>query len=46
MTEVLARKIIHGGGGNWGMVPMVPNQWLTMEEARSMSTWILGAGER
>jgi streptogramin lyase/cytochrome c551/c552 len=46
MTEVLARKIIHGGGGNWGMVPMVPNQWVTLEEARSMSAWILGAGER
>jgi cytochrome c len=46
MTEVLARKIVHGGAGNWGMVPMVPNQWVTLEEARSMSAWILGTDER
>jgi cytochrome c551/c552 len=29
MSEVLARKIVHGGGGNWGLVPMVPNQWVS-----------------
>ena len=42
MTEVLARKIVHGGGGNWGLVPMVPNQWVSIEEARIMAEWILG----
>lgn len=42
MSEVLARKIVHGGGGNWGLVPMVPNQWVTLEEARVMADWILG----
>jgi hypothetical protein len=26
MIEVLARKIIAGGAGNWGVVPMVPNE--------------------
>lgn len=41
MREVLARKIVHGGGGNWGQVPMVPNQWVTLEEARIMADWIL-----
>jgi cytochrome c len=41
MTDVLARKIVHGGGGNWGLVPMVPNQWVTIEDARVMSAWIL-----
>jgi cytochrome c len=41
MTDVLARKIVHGGGGNWGLVPMVPNQWVTIEQARVMSAWIL-----
>ncbi|MEY2854181.1 MAG: hypothetical protein RL030_1313 [Pseudomonadota bacterium] len=46
MTEVLARKIVNGGGGNWGMVPMVPNEWVTLEEARAMSAWILGSGDR
>lgn len=42
MSEVLARKIVHGGGGSWGVVPMVPNQWVSPEEARAMADWILG----
>jgi cytochrome c len=42
MSEVLARKIVLGGGGNWGLVPMVPNQGVTLEEARVMADWILG----
>lgn len=40
--DVLARKIVSGGGGNWGAVPMVPNQWVSIEEARAMAAWILG----
>ena len=46
MVDVLARKIVHGGGGNWGLVPMVPNQWVTIEEARLMSEWILSLGSQ
>ena len=42
MTDVLATKIVQGGGGNWGWVPMVPNQWVSIEEARVMADWILG----
>ncbi len=42
MTEVLAHKIVHGGGGTWGVVPMVPNQWVSLDEARVLSGWILG----
>ena len=45
MVDVLARKIVSGGGGNWGVVPMVPNQWVTIEEARIMSEWILGLAD-
>ena len=41
MVDVLARKIVDGGGGNWGLVPMVPNQWVPIEDARVMSAWIL-----
>ena len=41
MIDVLARKIVNGGGGNWGVVPMVPNQWVSIEDARIMSEWIL-----
>jgi len=43
MAEVLAHKIINGGGGNWGLAPMVPNEGVALEEARLMATWILGA---
>jgi cytochrome c len=43
MTDVLARKIVYGGGGSWGVVPMVPNQWVSVEQARVMAAWILGS---
>jgi cytochrome c len=48
MADVLASKIVHGGGGNWGLVPMVPNQRVTLAEARIMAAWVLeqaAAGE-
>lgn len=41
MVEVLARKIVMGGGGNWGVVPMVPNEHVSLDEARAMARWIL-----
>jgi cytochrome c len=41
MIEVLARKIVLGGGGNWGVVPMVPNEHVSLDEARVMARWIL-----
>jgi len=41
MVDVLAHKIVYGGGGNWGVVPMVPNQWVSIEEARIIAQWIL-----
>lgn len=42
MVEILVQKIIAGGGGNWGLAPMVPNEHLTEDEAREMAEWILG----
>jgi cytochrome c len=39
--EPLAQKIIHGGAGNWGVVPMVPNERVTPDEARELVRWIL-----
>jgi cytochrome c len=45
MIDVLARKIVRGGGGNWGVVPMVPSQWVSIEDARVMSAWILSLAE-
>lgn len=41
MVEVLARKIIVGGAGNWGVVPMVPNEHVSEDEALAMARWIL-----
>jgi len=41
MVEILAIKIIKGGAGNWGVVPMVPNEHVSMEEARIIADWIL-----
>jgi cytochrome c len=41
MTEVLARKIQLGGGGNWGVVPMVPNEHVGDADARALASWIL-----
>ncbi len=41
VTRVLAGKIIRGGGGNWGLVPMVPNQRVSEEQALRMMQWIL-----
>jgi cytochrome c551/c552 len=41
VVEVLARKIVLGGGGNWGVVPMVPNEHVSLEDARTMARWIL-----
>lgn len=42
MVDVLAQKIITGGAGNWGVVPMVPNEHVSLDEARAISRWILG----
>jgi len=39
--ERLARKMINGGAGAWGTIPMVPNERLSLEDARSIARWIL-----
>jgi cytochrome c len=45
MVEVLAQKIVLGGGGNWGLVPMVPNEHVSLPEARRMARWILARND-
>jgi cytochrome c551/c552 len=40
-VEPLAQKIIHGGAGNWGYTPMVPNERISLDEARTLVRWIL-----
>ena len=41
MAKVLATKIILGGGGNWGVVPMVPNEHVPEDDALALAHWIL-----
>jgi cytochrome c len=41
MVDALTHKIVLGGGGNWGVVPMVPNEHVSERDARVMARWIL-----
>ena len=40
----LALKIINGGAGNWGTVPMGPNERISVTDARAIARWILALG--
>jgi cytochrome c len=46
MVEVLASRIMRGGGGTWGLVPMVPNQRVSEAEARELAAWVLAQASR
>ena len=37
----LAEKMIKGGSGAWGAVPMPANPKVTPEEARQLAAWVL-----
>ena len=37
----LATKVIKGGGGVWGLVPMPANAQVNEAEAKQLVTWIL-----
>lgn len=39
--EMLASRIIDGGSGNWGEVPMTPHAGLSKENAKKMVEYIL-----
>ncbi len=39
--DMLAQKIIDGGKGNWGEIPMTPHAGLSKENARQMVKYIL-----
>lgn len=41
VTAQLAEKVIKGGGGVWGQMPMPANA-VSPDEARQLVTWILG----
>jgi cytochrome c len=42
----LAAKIVTGGAGAWGNVPMVSYPRLPPEDARALARWILGLGKK
>jgi cytochrome c len=42
----LALKIINGGAGNWGTIPMVANERISLEDARAIARWILALGHK
>lgn len=39
--DSLANKVIHGGAGNWGQVPMTPHPNLSHDDAVAMVKYIL-----
>jgi len=41
-TDQLAQKIVKGGAGVWGPVPMPANSQVSDAEARQLAAWILG----
>lgn len=38
---MLTDKVIKGGSGVWGPIPMPPNSAITKEDASALVTWIL-----
>lgn len=38
---MLSEKVIKGGKGNWGQIPMPPNASVTPAEANKLVKWIL-----
>ena len=41
-AAALATKIIAGGGGVWGAIPMPANPQVKEPEAKKLAAWILG----
>ncbi|MEJ7686499.1 MAG: c-type cytochrome [Variovorax sp.] len=42
-ADMLATKIIKGGSGVWGQVPMPANNQVNEADAKKLATWVLGA---
>jgi cytochrome c len=40
-ADLLVEKVIKGGVGVWGQVPMTPNPGVTPDEAKKLVAWIL-----
>ena len=44
VIELLAQKVLRGGAGNWGVVPMIPHGSLDSQKALVLVRWILRQG--
>jgi cytochrome c len=42
-TDKLAQKIVKGGSGVWGQVPMPANPQVSEAEAKKLADWVLKA---
>src|SRR5215216_6093193 len=40
VIDSLSKKIINGGAGNWGTIPMIPHPQISSEDAKAMVTYI------
>ena len=40
-ADKLAQKVIKGGVGNWGQIPMPPNPQVSEAEAKQLVQWVL-----
>jgi len=40
-ADKLAVKIVKGGGGVWGVIPMPANEQVSAAEAKTLANWIL-----
>ena len=40
-VDKLAAKVVSGGAGVWGEIPMPPNTSVTPEEAKKLVEWVL-----
>ena len=41
-ADMLATKIIKGGAGVWGAIPMPANPQVSEAEAKTLAAWVLG----
>ena len=41
VVDSLSDKIIHGGSGNWGTVPMTPHPSISKDDAKAMVKYVL-----
>jgi cytochrome c len=41
-VDKLAQKVMKGGSGVWGQIPMPANPQVTEAEAKQLVTWVLG----